>query len=398
MPAVIGLFVGKDRWLRPVTIAVATVVVAINVSISAQRRGSAPASATAEVFVPAESPDVVGEPSVRVSSTTLVRLPGSADSNSPAVWSLVDGRPLLHIFTSFAGKPNRSEGVLFTRMGSPTPVDVDGASGGVWMESVVRADDETWYGYYHNELVASQCGPTQKVIPRIGAARSLDRGLTWQNLGTILESPGFTTDCDTNNVYFAGGVGDFSVLLDADSHYVYFFFSQYAANQPSQGVAVGRLPWAYRDEPVGRMAVWTQGVWLPSRLLRLRDATGAVQRRWSYPVANPIYPAAESWHDEDLTVDAFWGPSVHWNTHLRHYVMLLNRARNVSWDQEGIYVAFAPRLDPPSWSAPKKIINGGRWYPQVLGLEAGTGTDKLAGATARLFMNGESRHLLTFEP
>ena len=46
------------------------------------------------------------------------------------------------------------------------------------MEAVVSAPDGTWYGYYHNERVATACGDTTKVVPRIGAARSKDHGAT----------------------------------------------------------------------------------------------------------------------------------------------------------------------------------------------------------------------------
>ena len=54
-------------------------------------------------------------------------------------------------------------------------------------------------------------------------------------------------------------------------------------------------------------------------------------------------PPAQAWHDADDRVDAFWGPAVHWNTALEQYVMLLNRAKDENYAQEGIYVSFAPR-------------------------------------------------------
>jgi hypothetical protein len=105
----------------------------------------------------------------------------------------------------------------------------------------------------------------------------------------------------------------------------------------------------------------------------------------------------QAWHDADDRVDAFWGPSVHWNTAIEQYVMLLNRARDENYSQEGIYVSFAPRLDDPElWTQPVKILNGGRWYPQVVGSAVGAGTDKLAGATARFFMSGRSDWVITF--
>ena len=67
------------------------------------------------------------------------------------------------------------------------------------------------------------CRGSDKVIPRIGAARSRDLGATWEPLGVILEAPPRTYDCTTDNEYFVGGVGDFSVQLDARSQDLYFF-------------------------------------------------------------------------------------------------------------------------------------------------------------------------------
>ena len=236
------------------------------------------------------------------------------------------------------------------------------------------------------------CGRTDKVIPRIGAARSRDRGVTWEPLGVILEAPPRSFTCSTENVYFVGGVGDFSVQLDPESRDLYVFYSLYLRAAMSQGVGVARLAWADRDKPTGRITMWRNGAWLPASSINSGD-----EERWFYPSASPIFPTAESWHDADRLVDAFWGPSVHWNTYLRRYVMLLNRAKDVSYWQEGIYVSYASSLtNPQGWSAPVKILNGGAWYPQVLGVETGSGTDKLAGEFARFFMMGESRHVLRF--
>ena len=96
-------------------------------------------------------------------------------------------------------------------------------------------------------------------------------------------------------------------------------------------------------------------------------------------------------------VDAFWGPSVHWNTYLQQYVMLLNRAMDDNFKQEGIYVSFTPMLgDPRLWSPPVKILNGGKWYPQVIGTQDAAGTDKVAGEWARFFMSGSSQYLVHF--
>jgi hypothetical protein len=262
---------------------------------------------------------------------------------------------------------------------------------GFWMEAVIPDVDGTLYGYYHSESAASVCPGSNKMIPRIGAARSHDHGLSWQLLGYVLEAPFGSFDCATNDQYFVGGVGDFSVQLDPDSRDLYIFFSQY--HRRSQGISVARLAWADRDHPVGKVMVFSNGVWLPSKGFTFPSG----MRRWSYPSAAPIFPTPEPWNDDDTDVDAFWGPAVHWNVYLERYVMLLNHAKDTNWTQEGIYVSFNRRLDDPAgWSQPVKVLSGGHWYPQVMGIEPGSGTDKVAGRWARFFMGGTSEHLIQF--
>jgi len=109
----------------------------------------------------------------------------------------------------------------------------------------------------------------------------------------------------------------------------------------------------------------------------------------------PIFPAMSDWMRADC--DAFWGPSVHWNIHLKQWVMLLNRAKGTGWVQEGIYISFSQKLsNPRSWSEPVKILDGGKWYPQIIGDPTERGTDKLAGRTARFYMSGVSEHTIVF--
>jgi hypothetical protein len=333
-------------------------------------------------------------PRVELTSAPTLRLSGEVDSNSPAVWDRVRGRETLFVMTSIDGVPSTAAGRALQSLGRPTEVDIDPRpGGGIWMEAVVADVDGTWYGYYHNENAAQMCRTEEKTIARIGAVRSRDRGLTWEPLGVILEAPPRTYDCTTHNKYLVGGVGDFSVQLDPQSQDLYFFYSTYLRNESLQGIAVARLAWADRDEPVGKMMVWRTRTWIAANSFNLGEGAP----RWIYPAAIPIFPAADSWHDEDLIVDAFWGPSVHWNTHLQQYVMLLNHAKDDDFGQEGIYVSFAPALDDPrAWTAPVKILNGGRWYPQVVGLDDGMGTDKVAGEWARFFMQGTSQHLIHF--
>jgi hypothetical protein len=334
-------------------------------------------------------------PRLTLSPADTLRLTGDVDSNSPVVWDRWDGRPEVFVLTSIAGRPSRAAGPQISQLGESESIEIyPWPPGGVWMEAVIPDAAGNWYGLYHNENTPDICGDTQKVYPRIGAALSQDQGATWIDLGIILDAPSDTFACDTGNAYFVGGVGDLSAVLDLDQNDVYIYFSQYARDARDQGVAVARLAWADRDDPVGKLTVWNHGVWLPPT--PSEDVNGDLH--WRYPPGSPIWVPSKPWHSGGV-VDAFWGPSIHWNESLQQYVMLLNRTNDDAFHQEGIYVSFNSRLDePPAWSTPTKILNGGSWYPQVVGLESARGTDKWAGKTARFFMLGRSDFVISFEP
>jgi len=355
----------------------------------------------------ATTPTAFPEAAAPVPRATLIpalpmTLPGNVDSNSPLVWDLENGQRRLFVLTSHSGQPSVASGTSLERLGATTQVTLLPHPGyGVWMEAIVTDDVETWYGFYHNEWPATACGRDDRFVPRIGAAKSTDRGRSWQNLGTILQAAQSTTACESTNGYLIGGVGDLSVMLDRDKNYLYLFYSQYQRQREAQGVAVARLLWADRDRPTGRVEIWRNGIFEPEagRLALSPLLPGAMRRRleWTYPAATPLVATSQAWHDTDGKVDAFWGPSVHWNTAIEQYVMLLNRAKDENYGQEGIYVSFAPSLDNPElWSAPQKLLLGGKWYPQVVGSTPGTGTDKLAGASARFFMSGRSDWMINF--
>ena len=337
------------------------------------------------------------QPYATLTEAAPLELPGEVDSNSPVLWAKELGLSRMYITTSSGGWPSVASGARLTRMMGLSPVEfVRSPEHGVWMEAIVADESGTWYGYYHNEIPAALCGRLDLVMPRIGAARSTDRGRTWRDLGIVLEAPPGAHECSTPNRYFVGGVGDLSVMLDHDAKYLYLFFSQYSRSPAAQGVAVGRFPWAFRDEPIGQVDVWSRGAWLPA----LSVLEGPADRRrvaWRYPAGTPLVTPSHPWHDDDPVSDAFWGAAVHWNTSLQQYVMLLNRTVDEEFGQEGIYVSFARRLDDPAlWSAPQKILPGGNWYPQVVGLDYGRGTDKVAGRRARFFMSGRSTHYIEF--
>lgn len=317
--------------------------------------------------------------------TAIVRPAGElrlrdTDCNSPVHWS----GDTFYIFNSI-GQPWRSEGPdLFHLDTSGLAVRYDNeVSGARWIESTWQDDDGTLWGWYHNEPlgVVPEVTDRHLTAPRIGAVVSHDDGASWHDLGFILEAPPASLRRDTHNFYFAGGNGDFCVVVDRAKEWVYFLISTYG-DFAEQGVAVARMSLADRGSPVGKVLKWRDGGWsepgLGGRL-------------------TPIFPARIDWHRDDA--DAYWGPSVHWNTWLECWVMLLNRAKDKDWGQEGIYASFSPDLArPDGWSEPVKILEPPYqpgWYPQVIGTSKGE-TDKLAGRTARLFVHGVSRWEVEF--
>lgn len=322
----------------------------------------------------------------RGASSPAPETPGECDCNSPGHWS--DGT--LYVFNS-AGHPWRSSGRNVLELtGDYRSCTYDNrVAGGRWIECTWKVPGGPLYGWYHLEPTGICPGSHPKspqmslTAPRIGAVRSRDDGATWQDLGVVLEAEP-TLKCDTKNYYFAGGNGDFCIMLDSRKEYLYFFLSNYAPDVSQQGVALARMAWADRDSPAGKVRKFHAGSWDSPGL------GGAV---------TPIFAVGKDWHQAD--VDAFWGPSVHWNTHLRSYVMLLNRAEDANWGQEGIYICYNRDLSNPlGWSTPEKILEApgpDRWYPQVMGTNAARlESDKLAGRVSRLFVRGLSRWELVF--
>ena len=322
-------------------------------------------------------------PRARLIPASRLQLPGDIDSNNPAIWSLVDGVHRLFVISSWGGVPTRSSGAALASLRLEGPVGFSNHPGhGVWIESIVPDDAGMWYAYYHHERDAGACGRRDRQLPRIGALRSPDRGMTWHYLGIMLDAVAGTEACESANQFVLGGVGDVTAVLDARKQDVYLYFSQYARDPAVQGVAVARLAWADRDDPAGKLFVWRDGVWLPD----------------SQRSGTPLVRASQPFHDRLTASDVFWGPSIHWNTYLNRYVMLLNRASDDEFNQEGIYVSYSPTVaDPTQWTTPVKIMHGGTWYPQVVGTEIGSGTDRQAGKRARFFLTGRSDRVIDFE-
>lgn len=319
---------------------------------------------------------------VRVKSVEKISMPAPVDSNSPAFWRDSTlywygshGGPWLHVGPGMSGPWERQAVDLQAAEACPH-----------WLESLWSESDATVWGWYHAEPIGLVEG-SSLTAPKIGAVVSYDGGRTFSDLGNVLES-GDALDPSAENGYFAGGHGDFSVILNRERTHFYFFFDNYGGPVERQGVAIARMAIGDRAMPRGNVWKYADGRW---------RETGVAGR------VTPIFPVRKGWQFKDP--DAFWGPSVHWNTFLNCYVMLLNRAKGEpGWSQEGVYVSFCTDLDrPETWSEPARILDKSQFpdwyffYPQVMGLDIG-GSDTLAGRTARLFVGGVSKWELEFVP
>ncbi len=315
--------------------------------------------------------------SARIRPASPLKMPGDVDSNSPAFW--MNGQLNLINSTGLGPFLSRGPDQFSLGGGSLSRIIREKSSWPTWIEAVWADPTGPILAWYHQEQEYVCAGKQRPATPWIGAAISFDQGRTFRDLGIVLAS-GEPIDCSSQNGYFAGGHGDFSVVLDRESRYFYFFFSAYGGDVSQQGVAVARLAYEDRNSPVNRVWKYHNG-------------------EWSEPGVNgrltPIFPANRAWQSAEA--DSFWGASVHWNTFLESWVILLNRSCcEPGWPQKGIYVTFNSDIsDPSGWSRPKKILDTTGWYPQVLGIGR-DGTDSLAGRVARLYVYGYSDWEIVF--
>lgn len=313
---------------------------------------------------------------VQVQPADPADFPALVDSNSPSYWA-PGGKH--YIFNSL-DLPIRSEAIDPSHFARARAIFIQGANRWRWVESAwADPDGTTVYAWYHAEPL-NVCPGKPLTSPQIGALVS-DDGVTFRDLGIVLRS-GAKNDCNTQNNYFAGGHGDFSVILDQRGENFYFLFTNYGGTIETQGVAIARMAFADRADPIGNVWKFYNGDWSEAGL------GGKI---------TPVFAAASSWSSENP--DSYWGPAIHWNTALQQYVVLMNHVGGDRlWTQEGIYMSFTPDLaNPGAWTPPKKLMDANAWYPQVLGYGPGE-TDTLAGAKVRLFVMGHSEWDLVFTP
>ena len=303
-------------------------------------------------------------------------MPAPVDSNSPAFWQ--DGQ--FRLFNSTVAGPVLSSGTHQFALHSSQLVQMHPIyPWAYWMESIWRDPNGLVYGWYHQEFGPCPAG-NDLAVPRIGAAISYDGGATFIDMGSIITS-GQPVDCDSQNGFVAGGVGDFSVILDQQHEYFYFLYSSYAGQLENQGICIARMPYASRLFPNGAVQKYFQGGWTESGMEGRETA---------------IFPAKVSWQQPNT--NSYWGPSIHWNTYLQKYVALMNHSCcSPRYPQDGIFVTYSADLsNPQSWNAPVRLSNDSGWYPQVMGTGA-DGSDSLAGQAARLYITGKSRWQIVFQ-
>jgi hypothetical protein len=303
------------------------------------------------------------------------------DGNSPGLW--VDGK--LKVYTSTGDLLKMSGDDLHSLQMDAPPLINSSEHQPMWIESVWRDPQTgTVYGWYHNEP-GGYCPGKGLTMPRIGALVSHDGGETFEDLGIVL-SAGEAPNCNAKNGFFAGGHGDFSVILDRKGEYFYFLFDNYGGAANTQGIAMARLAFDDRDHPVGNVYKYYEGDW---------QETGIGGR------LTPVITVRVPW--ESANTDAHWGPSVSWNTYIQRYVILLNRSCcEPEWPQEGIYISYSSDIsDPDTWTRPVRILTPNDigfapgFYPQLVGTGPGE-SDSLTGQASRIFVKGISKWELVF--
>lgn len=249
---------------------------------------------------------------------------------------------------------------------------------GKWIQSVWRSSDGRLFGWYHAEEVVPCAKPL--FLPHIGALWSDDDGRTWHLIGELLRVPYAEADCEYRNGFLTGGYGDFCVVADRPADWFYLHYSAYVSDERDQGISVLRYPVSARDRPAA-LQFWRDGRWRPK--VGRQDGS-------------PVFGVGRGWRHRDPA--AWWGPAIHYNRDLDLFVMLLNWTEKGDGDivQRGVFVSFNGDLaDPAGWSRPQKIVEGGSWYPQAIGLGPDDG-DASAGAEARFFMSGYSAWTIRF--
>ena len=277
--------------------------------------------------------------------------------------------------------------------------------GGFWFESVIR-DAEAWYGFYHNERSA-WCA---RVRARCGRGSAPpDRRIT--------AAPGSTSDRSSRLRSRCHPVPDQQLLLRRRRRRLL------GGARPGSQFRLLLLHAVHRRPGDGRACRWR--AWRGPIAMRPRTRGRVERRRWLPPAlieGEPTPPGA----DDQSALDAappprpfrrmavpagvaddgrrrslgqrqrlgqrLLGPVDPLEHPPESYVMLLNKADSNEWKQGGDYVVVqSPHRRSRRLVGARAIVEGGNWYPQVMGFTDGLGTDTVAGPVGAVLHVGTIR-------
>jgi len=281
------------------------------------------------------------------------------------------------------------------------PPGQEGLHGAVWFETVWQDPSDisgkTLFAVYHNENYPSTLpfdsltgrgyknnnwpqglqGPeSPAAVCRIGIMKSTDGGRSWENKGIFIEDldPRLILKPHNTSETFAGGVGDPSAVANGD--YLYLFYGEYGypgvyneenydrkTEWSGQCISVARIALKDLNDPEGKAFRWDgQGFSIPY------DGIGQ-------PVASLRIPMEEGGGAASSPGGGFhWGPSVHWNTYLNCWVMLMGKVVGPSWKGSQVFISFnknANFIEPSEsqeWTKPQLLFEKpgyNLWYPSL---------------------------------
>ena len=232
---------------------------------------------------------------------------------------------------------NPPTGSVLTKGASTNDFD----NGGAWLMSVFRQDGDNLIGFYHGEDHYWPGYPDSGGIAwkSIAFCSSTDNGITWTKGGQIITSPMAKPATPT-----WGGSGDACVVYDAENSRWVCFYQQHciytaiSTNEiPLPGTWKKYYNGAYTEPGLGGNETPVPGL-------------------AGHPGANP---------------------SVHFNTHLKKWVMVWH-----TWNDTGLWLSVSDDL--LNWQTPINVVSASsperKWYPTIIGR-----TDVLASEYANLY-------------
>ena len=232
---------------------------------------------------------------------------------------------------------NPTTGSALTKGASTNDFD----NGGAWLMSVFRQSGNNLIGFYHGEdhNWPGYTNPGNIAWKSIAYCSSTDNGITWTKGGQIITSPTAKPASPT-----WGGSGDACVVYDAKN-------ARWVVSTKRTGFIPPSPPMRYRFREPGR-----------------NTTTGRTRNR-GWADCKPRCPGSQNYSGAN--------PSVHFNTHLKKWVMVWHR-----WNDSGLWLSISDNL--LNWQTPINIVSASsperKWYPTIIGR-----TDVLASEYANLY-------------